>query len=144
MRDADLSDAGVRRVPGSALDGLEDHLVQEGWKVYRLASGVRSEADFFRAAIAVLPTDPPYLPHHNLVWDALDDCISSGLIDTPDQRIAIVWPDPYLLQAHDPKAHEIAESILTRLPPLLADSEMTCAPPKEVLILLGSDSSKAV
>jgi hypothetical protein len=109
----------------------------DGWRVFVLPDGVDTAARFVDAVVSTFPLDPPLTPTTDS-WNALDDSLGNGLLDIPERRIAILWPDSFRLAHADPESHAIALSILGDLPEVLRCGDWTNdGKPKETAIFLG-------
>ena len=104
-----------------------------GWKAFRLPDNVEGKSDFFSGARNIFPLDPPLVGSRS--WDALADSLWEGLVQLPDSRIVILWPNSSKMERVSPSEYLIAESILRDLVGGLANTESTLGRVKEILVI---------
>lgn len=107
----------------------------EGWKIYELDGlEIRDKQSFFEAVRSVVPLDPPLASNRS--WDALSDSLSSGLMETPEQQVAIIWSESARMAARDPQQYDIAIQVLEDIVALCGDDEVTDNNPKRVVVVV--------
>jgi hypothetical protein len=128
------------RVPGLYfIDNLEDveqllgDLSISEMSVYRLSSMISTRKELFEAVKTILPLDPPVVGTRR--WDALSDSLWYGLVQLPENRICIVWPNCSLMEEKQPEEFEIAKSVFSDLCASLADPELTVGNSKYLVVL---------
>jgi hypothetical protein len=109
-------------------------LERRGWRVFVLPPDVRDRAAFFAAIRVRLPLDPPL--HSDRNWDAVADSLSGGLHLLPENKVAIIWPNPGELRSNDSDAFDLATAVLADTAQVLANSDATLGNTKRVAILL--------
>jgi hypothetical protein len=133
---------GLHRRVGGDAQALARELANAGWRVYVLPADIRSEGDFVEGVIGTVPLDPPLQGRDRTGvgrrwnWDALNDSLGGGLIELPETRIALIWPNHRLLANADPNAYQTAFEILGGLTWTLADPDMTGGKPRQMLVLM--------
>ena len=100
-----------------------------------LPDGITDHESFVRATTAALPLSPPW---HGRSWDAFDDCLFEGLLELPERRFAILWPDAPTLAHSDRKTHGMALDCLEAVIEDLADAEATDGNPKDLAVVVGT------
>jgi hypothetical protein len=127
----------VRQVKEVDVLASRSALQDDGFEVFVIPEGVESKSTFFDAVRDTFPLDPPLEGRD--VWDALDDSLSSGLLDLEARKIAVVWPDAHRFEVADPAEYEIARDILGSLAGPLSHGEWTNdGEPKEITVVLGT------
>jgi hypothetical protein len=99
----------ARHLPNERLGSLRDQLLSEHYRVFEL-SGVSNRVDFVRVIKERLPLDPPI---HAGGWDAIEDSLSSALIDLPGDRFAIIWHNANVMMESEPEEFLTVESVLS-------------------------------
>jgi hypothetical protein len=98
------------------------------------AKGIVDMHSFFEAVQATFPLDPPLVLLRS--WDALSDSLWQGLYTLGARRIAILWPSTQAMAVSAPSDFETAMNVLADVASSLADPELTCETPKEVVVLV--------
>jgi hypothetical protein len=106
-----------------------------GWRVFVLPDGINDHASFVRTVTALLPLIPVW---QGRSWDAFDECLLDGLLDLPERRFAILWPDATTLANSDPKTYGEVVHSLENVVRDLADPNVTVADPKDLAVVVGT------
>jgi hypothetical protein len=130
-----IHESGIQRVSVAQLAELIRVSERDGWKVFCLPSNIIDGPTFFDGVRNTLPLDPPVRSSNN--WDALSDSLWSGLDNLDDERIVVVWPDAFRMEALDPEAFRISQIVLRDLVNSLSNPEMTLGKAKRIVILEG-------
>jgi hypothetical protein len=125
---------GLHEVSQSDASALIAVLRRDSYGVFEMSSTIHGRLGFFAAVREVLPLDPPVTSDDN--WDALSDSLWEGLSMEPLGKIAIVWPEPSLMQQMSPADFAIACDVLRDVAELLGDEDATVGAPKAVVVLL--------
>lgn len=130
----------MHHVPRRFFRDVRQSFEEDGWKVFVLPDGINDEASFVRAATAVFPLDPPRPFRSGTIgsWDAFDECLWDGLLDLPERRFAILWPDATTLAYSDPKVHGAVLHSLENVVRDLADAQATVGDPKDLAVVVGT------
>jgi len=102
----------------------------QGIRTY-LLQGVVDHDTFFDTIRANFPLDPPLVSNRS--WDALKDSLSGGLINPPDRRVLILWPNTTAMPSYD---REIALRILHQVAVERANPAYANGVSTEVTILI--------
>jgi hypothetical protein len=84
-----------------------------------------------------LPLDPPLGGAES--WNALADSLFGGLCVLPEQCIAIVWPNAYMMAKTAPPEFDIAMSVFVDLAHGLGNPRFTRGEPKNVVVVVEQD-----
>lgn len=103
--------------------------------MFELPDGITDHASFVRSAMALFPFDPPW---HGRSWDAFTDSLWEGLLNLPEGRLAILWPDATTLAYSDPKTSGMVLLCLGDVSDDLADAEATVGNPKDLAVVVGT------
>ena len=103
------------------------------YRVLALPANIVDKASFFTAVRATLPLVPALATDH---WDALDDSLFEGLLELPEDRIAIVWAGAREMRAKDHDAFSAAVQVLENVARSLLSGEYTMGPAKSVLVVV--------
>ena len=101
---------GVTAVDHTEAGALVRTARDEGALVH-LLSGAVDRTTFFEAVRSTFPLDPPLSSSH--IWDALEDSLWEGLLQTGHQVQVIVWPDASAFQTAAPNDYATAIQVLT-------------------------------
>jgi len=132
-------DASLRRSGGLArLATLDFAATKVGleaarYRVITLPAGIVDKATFFAAVRATLPLVPALAEDK---WDALDDSLFEGLLELPEDRVAILWTGAGPMRASEPGAFSAAIQVLENVARSLLHGEYTLGPPKSVLVVV--------
>ncbi|GAA4305403.1 barstar family protein [Actinomadura luteofluorescens] len=124
---------GVTAVDHAEAAGLVRTARDEGAIVHLLAGAV-DRTTFFEAVRSTFPLDPPLSSSH--VWDALEDSLWEGLLQTGHRTQVIVWPDASAFQTAAPNDYATAIQVLTAVSQALADREATVGNPVTLSIFV--------
>ena len=81
-------------INSESLAQLNQTLKDQQFIIYILnGSRIHDKRSLFEELYRQLPFDPDFGPSKNLIWDALMDSISGGLLGQPEHKVAIVWLD---------------------------------------------------
>jgi len=130
----------MHRVPSRFFRDVRQSFEDEGWRVFVLPDGINDEASFVRAAEAILPLYPPRPFGGRTIgsWDAFDECLWDGLLDLPERRFAILWPDATTLAYSDSKTYGSVLHSLENVVRDLADAEATVGDPKDLAVVVAA------
>jgi hypothetical protein len=103
------------------------------YRVLTLPANIIDKATFFAAARATLPLVPALADDK---WDALDDSLFEGLLELPEDRVAILWSGAKEMRAKEPDAFSAAIQVLENVARSLLDGNYTLGPPKSVLVVV--------
>lgn len=135
---AELPQSGMHRVPRRFFRDVRRSCEDEGWRVFVLPDGIKDEASFVRAAKAVFPLTPLWKEGGWFADDAWNDSLWDGLLDLPERRFAILWPDATTLAYSDPKTYGRVLYRLENVVRDLADAEYTVGNPKDLAVVVGT------
>ena len=127
---------GIREAFGSDAGAVAEELRSLGWRVYALSPNIIDTHSFFASIRATTPLDPPLVSYDN--WDALDDSLRAGLrlLESDDDRIAIVWPRSSAMAETAPEDYEIARGVLAHAAESLHSPRPTFGQPKTLIVVL--------
>jgi hypothetical protein len=103
------------------------------YRVLTLPANIVDKKTFFAAARAILPLVPTLAEDK---WDALDDSLFEGLLELPEDRVAILWSGAKDMRAREPNAFSAAIQVLENVARSLLDGAYTLGPPKSVLVVV--------
>ena len=103
------------------------------YRVLMLPANIVDKASFFAAARTTLPLVPTLAEDK---WDLLDDSLFEGLLELPEDRVAILWSGAKEMRAREPDAFSAAIQVLENVARSLLDGAYTLGPPKSVLVVV--------
>lgn len=127
--------AGVVKLADIDIDSLREEVLVDGGAMFVLPRvGIVDRDTLLDGARTALPMSPPLQGTRS--WDAFADSLWQGVVDLPNSRVVVVWPNARAMATNDLAEFGVALEVFEDVARLLLDTRATLGRVRELSVLV--------